>query len=209
MDATAVTLPEELLLLALDPESGRPLVSWRHISYGLAGLLLVELEGAGLATEDRGRVSPTGARHRTGEPMIDSADELFGDGGPVRERSWIRGGSDRTRDAVVERLVARGALRDASRRRFKVFAVRRYPWAGSGLGAAVRDGFQVSALGGFPDARGRAVAGMAEAIGLRRHVRPASGSAREFRTAMRAALREVGAARTVSRMISAERSNAG
>ncbi len=43
-DASALTLPEELLLLTLDPERGKPLCDRTHLRYGTAGAVLAELE---------------------------------------------------------------------------------------------------------------------------------------------------------------------
>ncbi|MFD9503164.1 GPP34 family phosphoprotein [Streptomyces sp. NPDC060035] len=50
------TLPEELLLLALDPVRGKPLRSGKFLEYGMAGAVPAELELQGRITEERGRV---------------------------------------------------------------------------------------------------------------------------------------------------------
>lgn len=39
-----LTLPEELLLLALDPQRGKPYCRNRFLEYGMAGAVLAELE---------------------------------------------------------------------------------------------------------------------------------------------------------------------
>lgn len=55
-DASALTLPEELLLLTLDPERGKPLCNRTYLRYGAAGAVLAELELQGRIREERGRV---------------------------------------------------------------------------------------------------------------------------------------------------------
>ncbi|MFD8962965.1 GPP34 family phosphoprotein, partial [Streptomyces anulatus] len=55
-DAPALTLPEELILLALDPDRGKPTCNARDLGYGTAGAVLAELEIRGHIREERGRV---------------------------------------------------------------------------------------------------------------------------------------------------------
>ncbi|MFD7948863.1 GPP34 family phosphoprotein, partial [Streptomyces sp. NPDC059744] len=51
-----LTLPEELLLLALDPQRGKPYCRNRFLEYGMAGAVLAELEFQGRITEQLGRI---------------------------------------------------------------------------------------------------------------------------------------------------------
>ncbi|MFD5342429.1 GPP34 family phosphoprotein, partial [Streptomyces anulatus] len=53
-DAPALTLPEELILLALDPDRGKPTCNARDLGYGTAGAVLAELEIRGHIREERG-----------------------------------------------------------------------------------------------------------------------------------------------------------
>lgn len=55
-DTPALTLPEELILLTLDPGSGKPLCAAAALAYGAAGAALAELELQGRIREERGRV---------------------------------------------------------------------------------------------------------------------------------------------------------
>ncbi|NEE43973.1 GPP34 family phosphoprotein, partial [Streptomyces sp. SID8455] len=48
----ALTLPEELILLTLDPDRGRPTCKARNLAFGTAGAALAELEIQGRIREE-------------------------------------------------------------------------------------------------------------------------------------------------------------
>ena len=84
------TLPEELLLLALDPATGTT-AQPQSLDLGLAGAQLVELALAGRIAPDGDRIAVVHPRP-TGDPTLDSALELLRRrGSPVRAVHWIGG----------------------------------------------------------------------------------------------------------------------
>src|SRR5258708_5280763 len=84
------TIPEELLLLALDPTTGTT-AQPQSLDLGLAGAQLVELALAGRIAPDGDRIAVVAPRP-TGDPTLDSALELLRRrGAPVRAVNWIGG----------------------------------------------------------------------------------------------------------------------
>ena len=84
------TIPEELLLLALDPATGTT-AQPQSLDLGLAGAQLVELALAGRIAPDGDRIAVILARP-TGDPTLDTALELLRRrGAPVRAVHWIGG----------------------------------------------------------------------------------------------------------------------
>src|SRR5690606_41854702 len=82
------TLPEELLLLALDPTTGTTAPP-QSLDLGLAGAQLVELALAGRIAPDGDRIDVV-VPPPTGDPTLDSALELLRRrGAPVRAVHWI------------------------------------------------------------------------------------------------------------------------
>jgi len=69
------TIPEELLLLALDPATGTT-AQPQSLDLGLAGAQLVELALAGRIAPDGDRIAVVMPRP-TGDPTLDSALELL------------------------------------------------------------------------------------------------------------------------------------
>ncbi|WP_228989769.1 GPP34 family phosphoprotein [Streptomyces sp. DH8] len=171
-DGSALTLPEELLLLALDTERGKPLCSRAYLRYGVAGAVLAELELQGRIREERGRVrvvDPLGPAH----PLLAS---LLGTlGAPAKKNRflshtsptvWIRQYGRNTEESHLEHLVARGLLRRETRRFLGVFPYQRHFPGDPDLTGAARWRFGQAEARNFPDRRSRALAGLAAAAGL-------------------------------------------
>jgi hypothetical protein len=126
-----LTMPEEILLLMLDDESGR--LQERAApsgDYAIAGGVLAELALAGRIDTDPGRLyvvnpAPTGdALQDRALAQIAAAPET-GD-----SRHWIEtlaADADEYRDALFGRLVAKGILKRVEGRFLWVFPERRYP----------------------------------------------------------------------------------
>jgi hypothetical protein len=207
MSRPAVTLPEELMLLALDPVSGKPRVRARHLQYGLAGAVLAELEAVGCVAEDGGRVVPV-TPPPTGERLLDEALALFGGGKPVKTRRWIRSNGGTVAEACAGRLAERGVIRIESRRVLGIFPGRRYPQAGADQATPAVTDFRGAAKMGFPEPRSRMLAGLASAIMLTGHLLPESGSKREIRRTMRGLARELWPAEAVYRLIKSDQAAA-
>lgn len=127
----ALTMPEEILLLMLDDESGR--LQERAApsgDYAIAGAILAELALAGRIDTDPNRLyivnpQPTGDALQDRVLAQIAAAKESGD-----SRHWIEtlaADADEYRDILFERLVAKGILRRVEGRFLWVFPERRYP----------------------------------------------------------------------------------
>jgi Golgi phosphoprotein 3 GPP34 len=172
-----LTLPEELLLLALDPATGRRHCNRSYLQYGLAGAALAELELQGRVAEARGRVTvvnplppldPLSAQILASLPA--PGKSRFGDG--IRARPWVRRTGREVEELCLHHLVGRGALRVETRRFLGLFPYHRYPAAAEDWSAPARGRYAASMAAGFPDRRSRLLAAFTTAIGLARVLHP-------------------------------------
>jgi hypothetical protein len=126
-----LSMPEELLLLMLDDETGR--LQERAApsgDYALAGAVLAELALAGRVDTDTTRLWVTDPTP-TGDEL---QDRVLAQLAAVKEtrdsRHWIEtlgADADEYRDLLFTRLVAKGVLRRVEGRFLWVFPERRYP----------------------------------------------------------------------------------
>ena len=129
--ATMLTMPEEILLLMLDDESGR--LQERAApsgDYAIAGAVLAELALHGRIDTDPGRLyvtnpAPTGdsLQDRALQQIVTAPEE--GD-----SRRWIEtlaADADDYREELFDRLVQKGILKRVEGRFLWVFPERRYP----------------------------------------------------------------------------------
>ncbi|MFF2410271.1 GPP34 family phosphoprotein [Streptomyces sp. NPDC058092] len=168
--APELTLPEELLLLALDPQRGKPDCRNRFLEYGVAGAVLAELELRGRIAERLGRVrviSPSAPQDPLLAQVLGSLpapDEGFAGG--VGAKPWIRRTGRYVEELCLEHLVGRSVLRRETHRFLGLLPYHRHPVADPALPAAVRERFAATEAAGFPDPRGRTLAALVSAIGL-------------------------------------------
>ncbi|WP_097869380.1 GOLPH3/VPS74 family protein [Streptomyces sp. rh34] len=170
-DAPALTLPEELILLALDPDRGKPICNARDLGYGTAGAVLAELEIRGRIREERGRVQVVNP--------LDPADPILATllrtldppakgrrRAGIRARRWV-GEYDRyVQEKYLDSLVDRAVL---SRKSHRVLGVLPYHHHFPGvpdLSRSVLDRFAAAEAAGYPDHRDRVLASLVSAIGL-------------------------------------------
>lgn len=128
---TKLTLAEELLLIALDDESGRPIdlpPFW--LDTALAAAILMELCLVGRLDTDPARlvvVSP----EPTGSAILDEVlAQIVADPAPHPSGIWIRRIGTRgheLREQVTSGLVTRGVLKSVEKRLLWVFKTRAYP----------------------------------------------------------------------------------
>jgi hypothetical protein len=128
---TALTLAEEIVLLALDDETGRPVGrSGMAPDRALAGALLMELALAGRVDTDRDRLFVLDAAP-TGDAPLDAAlARLAAPGAPADARGVIpllARDAPAARGVILARLVARGILRQVEDRLLWILPDRRYP----------------------------------------------------------------------------------
>jgi len=127
-----LTMPEEILLLMLDDESGR--LQERAApsgDYALAGAVIAELALAGRIDTDTQRLYVTDGTP-TGDALQDAAlAKIIAAGTESHDsRYWIEAiaaEAEPMRDALFDRLVARGILNRVEGRFLWVFPERRYP----------------------------------------------------------------------------------
>ncbi|MEU6083456.1 GPP34 family phosphoprotein [Streptomyces sp. NPDC047108] len=185
MDAR-VTLAEELLLLALDPATGRPRCRPRFLQYGLAGAVLAELEAAGRIVEDHGRIALANPVP-IGDPLLDDALASLPDprkSRGVRIQRWIRGSAGPIEQECAYRLAQRGAIRIEKRRAFLFFGYHIYPSAGADWSTPAVARLRSAGKVRFPDRRSRMLAGLVSAIDLDGGICPGSGGAKRIRRDM-------------------------
>ncbi|MFF8554222.1 GPP34 family phosphoprotein [Streptomyces sp. NPDC015501] len=211
-DASALTLPEELLLLALDTERGKPLCSRAYLRYGVAGAVLAELELQGRIREERGRVrvvNPLGPAHPLLAPLLGTL------GAPAKKnrflsntspRVWIRQYGRNTEESHLAHLVERGLLRRESRRFLGVFPYQRHFPGDPDLAGAARWRFGQAEARGFPDRRSRVLAGLVSATGLAGTL---TAKGREGRSAMRTVRRTHWIAAAVHHNVRRNQSSSG
>lgn len=124
-------MPEEILLLLLDDETGRPVgLPGPAGDLALAGAILMELALANRLDTDLDRLLLVDAAP-TGDAVLDAVlAQLAAAPGERTSRRWIQDiakGAAPLRAAVLDRLVAAGVLRREEDRFLWVFPERRYP----------------------------------------------------------------------------------
>lgn len=129
--AMHLSFVEEILLLALDDVSGaflpRPEMG---LEYALAGALLADLAVAGRIDTDASQLTLLNG-DPTGDPILDRAlVALQSASEPQPVSHWLSvfaSQRDELQQAALERLVARGILKQSEKKFLWVFGVRRYP----------------------------------------------------------------------------------
>ncbi len=126
-----LTLPEEIILLVLDDESGAILpIPQRTLDSALAGGALMELALRNRIDSDLESIWVID-RTPTGEAYLDALLERMAASKQERDsEGWIQRlaeDSGTIQEAVLKRLVERGILREEEQRFLWVFESRRYP----------------------------------------------------------------------------------
>ncbi|MEV8568614.1 GPP34 family phosphoprotein [Streptomyces sp. NPDC051322] len=209
MSQTEPTLPEELLLLALDPQRGKPYCRNRFLQYGMAGAALAELELQGRVTGSRGRVQVTNPLTPP-DPLLAQvlatlrAPDKRRFAGGVGTRSWIRRTGRQVEGLYLDHLVKYGVLRRETHRFLGLFPYHRHPAGPDSWAPHARSRFAAAEAAGFPDRRSRLLAGFAAATGLARTI---AHGGRPSRAAMRVFVREEWAPQAVHRNVVQDKSN--
>lgn len=125
-------LAEDLLLLALDDDSGKAVVDGITLPRVLAGAVLLELALDGIVTLDA-----EGARGRKGrvvvgdtspnDPLLADAAAQLGAGKPMKPDAAIEKLSGKIRERVLERVVDNGWVREEHGKILGLFPTRRWP----------------------------------------------------------------------------------
>ncbi|MEU7257765.1 GPP34 family phosphoprotein [Streptomyces rimosus] len=165
------SLPEELLLLGLDPEHGKPLNDPSHLRYGLAGAALAELEWAGRVSEGRGGRITVGSPLPLGDLVLDAALgtlPVSGKDGDVKVKRWVRSTARGIDEVCRQRLEQRDAVRRESRRALGLFRYERLAPGPVDLTGPARARFKGALADGFADPHGRLLGALVSAVHLDR-----------------------------------------
>lgn len=105
------TLAEDLTLLLIDPETGKPLVDGTSFDRAVGGALLLDLTAAGRVAADgtNARAKLTIDPAPTGDALLDGALERIGEK-PVRASRAVEKLARHSRGQVLARLSAAGVL---------------------------------------------------------------------------------------------------
>ena len=128
---SALTLAEQLLLLALDDEKGVDTTGFgAELDTGLAGAVLLDLAAAGCVHEDRGRLVAVDCSPPDGPLAADALAAIRVSSERWSAKDWVSRAPrelERLRERVAEGLVSRGILEEQRKRRFGLVRATRYP----------------------------------------------------------------------------------
>lgn len=171
------TLPEELLLLAHDPE-GRVVCRVHALRLGIAGAVAAELVLAGRVEVRDGKIVASGAPE-TGDSFLDAAlARVAGRRKGHKLQRWVRDtagvktSAGRTDEVWRHRLVARGALREERTRALGLIAQRRHLVGPDDRTSPARERVSAVGHGTADDERARLLAALVGATGLARNALP-------------------------------------
>jgi Golgi phosphoprotein 3 len=166
-----VSLPDELLLLALHDEKGSVIPAAASTLNGaLVGALMMELALMGRLQE-----TPSGTviadPSPTGDAILDEALRRIADADEPRSASYwvgrLAGRMPRLKDRLLEGLVSRGVLERRERRILWVFPSRSFPLADAAAEQQARDRLRAVVLDGqTPDRRTASLLGLVRACNL-------------------------------------------
>jgi len=175
------TLAEDLALLLVDPETGKPVVDGTAFDRVIGGALLLDLVGAGRVTVggkgSKARVAATGGA--TGNPLLDAAVERLG----TKERrasSAVERLSSKLRAATFEQLVAAGIVVGEPGRILGLFPTTTWRFTKPEPRASLQSGVAAVLTGkGEPDERQAALVSLLYAVKAEHKV--VDGPRRELR----------------------------
>ncbi|MDP5313969.1 GOLPH3/VPS74 family protein [Streptomyces poriferorum] len=195
------TLPEELLLLALDPQRGTPYCRNRILEYALAGAALAELELQGRVTGQRGEIQVVNPLEPP-DPLLAALMRSLPAPGKGRSgvpaQGWVRRAGQPVGGMYLEAAVQRGVLLRETRRFLGLVPYHRHPAGPQSYAVHVRERFAAAGRAGLPDHRSRALASLVAAAGLDRRV---PGAGLTSRSAMRSLIHERWPAEAVYRNV--------
>ena len=161
------TITEDLVLLLLDPDSGRPVVDGTALDHAIGGALLLDL-----SLRDRIAADGDGAKARltvddpapTGDALLDSAlDRLAGK--PLRAQRAVERLTRKYRERVLDRLVQRGIVERRVQKRMGLFPSTYWPAVDNGPGRELRAALaRVLRDGGEPDERTACLVSLVHAV---------------------------------------------
>jgi hypothetical protein len=167
-----LTLPEELMLLALDDAQGTVTPNAQQpLRMGLVSATLTELTLTGkLRFDANGNVIVANAAP-TGDGLLDEIVDRIGRATPPRPApQWLQyftNAMPNIEGRVIDKLVQRGALRVEESRRFLILKEPRFPQGNSGFEQSTKNRLRDVVLNGAqPDERTMALIGLVKMCNL-------------------------------------------
>lgn len=152
-------IAEDLLLLLLKDDSGRPMVDSTRLDRVLAGGLLLELALAGQVTPaaegesvKKGRLTVRDAAP-TGDELLDRTLRRLADGKPVKPEKAVEQLAKGLRSELLSRLAGRGYLREERGRALGLFPTRSWPAMDTAYESGLRAELAAVLLGGAAPAQ--------------------------------------------------------
>jgi hypothetical protein len=134
------TIAEDLVLLLLDPDSGRSAVDSTSLDRAIGGALLLDLSARGRVTAEGGsakaRLAVADATP-TGDALLDDALARLA-GAPMKAQKAVEKLARRTRGPVFDRLVERGLVQRERSRVLGLIPVTTWPAADAGPAKELR-----------------------------------------------------------------------
>jgi Golgi phosphoprotein 3 len=172
-----LSLPEELLLLALHDEKGK-IVSKAStgLLFGLAGAVLLELTlQKRLALAEKNKLALHDDR-LTGDEILDEAIGKIRQSKKIRKADhWVSklSGTKKLKDRLLDRLVNKGILRKEEKKVLRVFPVKRYPTKDARPERTTREQIRAALLQGrTPDERTAMIVSLVVACDLINEIFP-------------------------------------
>ncbi len=163
-----VNLPESLLLLAIDDESGKISSQMQAADLGSAAAILLELLIDGRIDTVDGKIRVIDDS-TTGDVMFDQALSAIRDSKKLHDaKYWVHMISrQHVKDRVLDQLVARNIVRKEEHRVLWVFPVDRFPVENPAPENDLREMLREVVITGYdPDARSAALIGLLKATNL-------------------------------------------
>jgi hypothetical protein len=197
-----VTLAEDLYLLALDVTGGRLLIEPLHLDLGLGGALLLDLAVRKRVAPADGHVAMV-LEEPTGEPLLDAALTEIGRARAHDPGHWIRHLGRGAHHRVQDHLVDLGVLERENGRVLRFIPVHRIREADGRLHHELVDHLHDAVvLDHPPSSESAALAALALAVGLDRHLFPRADQ-RAVRQRMTEVAAECSAAAWIAASVSA------
>lgn len=175
MDALALTLPEELMLLARRGINGRRQLDDQTLQLATAAAILAELALQGTIELRDKHVAITGVRPTAYLPQY----RRIAQEPPTRIPRWIAKLHDRHSSAMLcDLLVEKGILAKTSETHLGIFTTVRYPDLDVQPDERLHQRIQQAIDGGTPDGRTAALIGLTDAAGLLHRLFPRASSRR-------------------------------
>lgn len=164
-------LAEDLLLLLLDDETGKPLIDSTALPRALAGAVLLELALDGVV-----RPAAEGEEVRKGrlvlsdgtppeDPILAHAVAQIRDSKPLKPERAIEKIDRRLREAVLQRIVDRGWVHEAKGRLLGIFPTKVWPAVDESHERAIREELRAALVdGAAPSARVAALVSLLSAV---------------------------------------------